>query len=173
MISNIRHSGYIVAVTALTVVVDQATKAAALTFLWQPPGRVDVTSFFSFRLGFNSGISFGLFQSTFATYPGLLIAFTTLIAIVMIGLAIMSRARSEAIASSLISGGAIGNIIDRVRAGAVTDFLDFHWRGWHWPTFNFADVAISLGVVFLLLSALNSSKAGNSTSLQSHDGVNR
>lgn len=173
MISNLRHSGSIVAVTALTVVVDQATKAAALMYLWQPPGRVDVTSFFSFRLGFNSGISFGLFQSTFAAYPGLLVAFTTVIAVAMIGLAMASQARREATSLSLISGGAIGNIIDRVRAGAVTDFLDFHWRGWHWPTFNFADVAISLGVVLLLLSACNPSKAGKSNLLKSYDGVSR
>jgi len=53
---------------------------------------------------------------------------------------------------SLIAGGALGNILDRWRQGAVTDFLDFHWRGWHWPAFNGADVFISLGVLMLLVA---------------------
>jgi signal peptidase II len=54
----------------------------------------------------------------------------------------------------LIAGGATGNIVDRIRQGAVTDFLDFHASGWHWPTFNLADVAIVLGVTMLLAMSL-------------------
>ncbi|MCH7539648.1 MAG: signal peptidase II [Proteobacteria bacterium] len=50
--------------------------------------------------------------------------------------------------------GSIGNVIDRFRFGAVADFLDFHWGGYHWPAFNLADAAISIGVVILLLDAL-------------------
>ena len=54
----------------------------------------------------------------------------------------------------MIIGGAIGNIIDRLRQGAVTDFLDFYWRDWHWPTFNVADIAITLGAVLILAASL-------------------
>ena len=59
--------------------------------------------------------------------------------------------RLDQIAIGLIFGGAIGNLIDRVRFGAVVDFVDVHLRGYHWPAFNVADSAISVGVVLLAL----------------------
>src|SRR5262249_4410157 len=59
-----------------------------------------------------------------------------------------------AIAIGMIFGGAAGNLIDRARFGAVVDFLDFYWRGWHWPAFNLADSAISVGVALLALRML-------------------
>jgi signal peptidase II len=55
---------------------------------------------------------------------------------------------------SLIAGGALGNALDRWRQGAVTDFIDLHWAGYHWPTFNGADIAISAGVSLILLASL-------------------
>ena len=55
---------------------------------------------------------------------------------------------------ALVVGGALGNIIDRLRQGAVTDFLDFYWRDWHWPTFNVADICITLGAVLILFASL-------------------
>jgi signal peptidase II len=54
----------------------------------------------------------------------------------------------------LVIGGAVGNVIDRIRFGAVVDFLDFHWGDFHWPAFNLADSAITVGVVLLVLDAL-------------------
>lgn len=63
-------------------------------------------------------------------------------------------------ALGLIAGGAIGNIVDRVRFGAVTDFLDFHAGGYHWPAFNLADAAIVCGVALLLLDGLVADSAG-------------
>jgi signal peptidase II len=59
--------------------------------------------------------------------------------------------RHLAIAVGLIVGGAMGNVIDRLRLSAVVDFLDVHWGGWHWPAFNLADSAITLGVITILL----------------------
>jgi signal peptidase II len=55
------------------------------------------------------------------------------------------------VAIGLIFGGAVGNLIDRARFGAVVDFVDVHWRGWHWPAFNVADSAITIGVALLAL----------------------
>jgi signal peptidase II len=59
----------------------------------------------------------------------------------------------EALAYSLIIGGAIGNVIDRIVLGFVVDYLDFHWRGWHWPAFNVADMAITGGAILLVISS--------------------
>jgi signal peptidase II len=55
------------------------------------------------------------------------------------------------LALALVMGGALGNVIDRLRFGAVVDFLDFHFAGWHWPAFNVADSAITVGVLLLVL----------------------
>jgi len=65
-----------------------------------------------------------------------------------------STMRLECAALGLIIGGALGNIADRLRIGAVVDFIDAHYGGWHWPTFNMADVAIVCGVAALILVSL-------------------
>jgi signal peptidase II len=62
-------------------------------------------------------------------------------------------------AIGLIFGGAVGNLVDRARFGAVVDFVDLHWRGWHWPAFNVADSAITVGVALLALRLLNDRSA--------------
>jgi signal peptidase II len=59
-----------------------------------------------------------------------------------------------AVAIGLIIGGAVGNVVDRIRLGAVVDFLDFHIGSWHWPAFNLADSAICVGVAAMLLDGL-------------------
>ena len=68
----------------------------------------------------------------------------------------LSRVESPLLAGaiSLIIGGAVGNVIDRIRFGAVVDFLDFHIGSWHWPAFNIADSAICVGVAVMLLDGL-------------------
>jgi len=68
----------------------------------------------------------------------------------------LSRVGSPLLATAigLIIGGAIGNVVDRVRLGAVVDFLDFHVGRWHWPAFNVADSAICVGVAVMLLDGL-------------------
>ena len=63
------------------------------------------------------------------------------------------------IAIGLIFGGAVGNLIDRARFGAVVDFVDVHWHGWHWPAFNVADSAISVGVALLAFRLLTERQA--------------
>ena len=62
--------------------------------------------------------------------------------------------RLERLGLSMIAGGALGNMLDRYRQGAVTDFLDFYWNGWHYPTFNMADVFITIGAGMLMLASL-------------------
>jgi signal peptidase II len=65
----------------------------------------------------------------------------------------------EVLALGLIAGGAAGNVVDRVSRGAVTDFLDFHVGAWHWPAFNTADAAITVGVVLLFTSSVRATKS--------------
>ncbi|TWO64415.1 signal peptidase II [Caenimonas sedimenti] len=68
------------------------------------------------------------------------------------------RPRLESLAFSLILGGALGNAFDRAVRGQVIDYLDFHLRGWHWPAFNLADIAITLGAVCMVLTAVGGSR---------------
>jgi signal peptidase II len=69
-----------------------------------------------------------------------------------------AETRTLAVALGLVIGGAVGNVIDRLRFGAVFDFLDFHALGWHWPAFNLADSAISVGVGLLLIDTLSAGR---------------
>lgn len=134
-----------------TIVLDQVTKWAALTFLSGPPYKVEVTPFFDLSLGFNTGVSFGFFGDVFSNQQWPLIAITIAIAVALTVWALCVNRLLEALAIALIAGGAFGNIIDRIRQGAVIDFLDFHVSGWHWPAFNFADVFIFVGAASLII----------------------
>ncbi len=135
------------------VILDQATKWLFLTHVMNPPRVIPVTSFFNFVLVYNRGVSFGMFGtgSIAEAGPWLLTAVTSAIVVVLIVWMVRSSDRWETVALGSIAGGAIGNIVDRVRQGAVTDFLDFYVGNWHWPAFNLADVFISCGVTLLLV----------------------
>ena len=82
-----------------------------------------------------------------------LAALTGVLTVAFAVMAFRARHPLERAGFALVVGGALGNIIDRVRQGAVTDFLDFYWRDWHWPTFNVADIAITLGAVLILAAS--------------------
>lgn len=135
----------------LVVVLDLVTKAWALML---PASGLPILPFFDLRLGFNSGISFGLLAAEGVNGYVVLILLTLGIASVFLRLAWISRSSLERAGYGAIVGGALGNLLDRLPDGAVTDFLDLHAGGWHFPTFNLADVAISTGVGLLLLAAV-------------------
>lgn len=141
----------IIAVVIGVVIVDVLTKSWAETQLSRQ-GTLVVTPFFNLRLGYNTGISFGLFRAGTASEVAMLIGMQGLVITGLTVLAVRSRMRMEQVAFALILGGAVSNIIDRLSDGAVTDFLDVHLAGWHWPTFNMADVAITCGVALLLVT---------------------
>jgi signal peptidase II len=143
--------------TAIAVVVlDQLSKAGILGFFTEhlPGQQQEITSFFNVVLIHNRGMSFGLFNQS-GGFNALLFS---LVAAVIVTVLIywLSRVESSvlAVAIGLIIGGAIGNVIDRIRLGAVVDFLDFHIGTWHWPAFNVADSAICIGVAVMLLDGL-------------------
>lgn len=114
-----------------------------------------VTSFFNLVLTYNKGAAF----SFLATASGWQKQFLTAVGIVASLFIIYLLARHGtqrlfSFALALILGGAVGNVIDRIAYGHVIDFLDFHWRGWHWPAFNVADSAIVCGAALLILDEL-------------------
>lgn len=130
---------------------DLILKGGIVELMMQPPHIIPVTGFLNLRLSYNTGIVFGLFSEPLEESP---IFFSTITALVAFGLliwAFVTPRRSEAVALALIAGGAIGNIVDRVLHGAVTDYLDIYIADWHWPTFNLADIAIVSGSVLLIM----------------------
>ena len=141
---------------ALVIVLDQISKVALLMTMEELGGRfIEVTSFFSIVQVMNRGVSFGMFNDAQSELGG--VVFSLLAAAIVVMLLVwLWRARSTiiAIGTGLVIGGAVGNVIDRVRLGAVVDFLDFHLGTWHWPAFNVADSAICVGVALLVLDGL-------------------
>lgn len=139
---------------AAVVALDQLTKWIVLTEVMVPPRVIEVTGFFNLVLVGNRGVSFGLFSSE---APWVQPAYAGFAALITLFLAIWLRRadnRLLALALGLVIGGAIGNAIDRLQHGAVVDFLDFHAAGYHWPAFNIADSAITVGVIFVLIEGL-------------------
>jgi signal peptidase II len=137
----------------LVVIADQATKLWALSALFDPPRRVPILPFLDFVPVWNRGVSFGLLSSSSEWGPWALSGFAVLVCVFM-GIW-LARATGWPLILGLgaVIGGAVGNVIDRVLYGAVVDFIDVHYGGLHWPAFNIADSAITLGVGLLLLDA--------------------
>ncbi len=143
----------LISLIAAAVVADQLTKTAALSLLSQGTA-VPVLPGLNLSLGFNTGASFGMMGGFMAGKPLLMAALTGALTIAFAVMAFRAQPALERAGFALVVGGALGNIIDRLRQGAVTDFLDFYWRDWHWPTFNVADIAITLGTVLILAASL-------------------
>jgi len=132
------------------VVADRLSKWAALAWL-RPGESVEMTGFFNLVLVFNRGAAF----SFLADAPGWQAPFFIAVALVASGIVSWMLWRNPGkrllcAGLALILGGALGNLWDRVAYGHVVDFLDFHAMGWHWPAFNVADSAISVGAGILI-----------------------
>jgi signal peptidase II len=144
--SGSRAWGLAGALCALIVILDQAAKAAVEANL-VPGEKVDVVGPLALTLAHNDGVAFGL-----ASGGGAALVALTIAALAFVGILFARNPTRPGIwlAVGLLAGGALGNLIDRVRAGEVTDYLDVL----SWPPFNLADVAITLGVFVLALSYL-------------------
>ncbi len=139
----------------LVLIADQASKWWVLDVLRLPErGQVPVLPVLSLTMVWNQGVTFGLFHQTGAWGPWLLAGMA--LAVVAALAVWLRRAESALVAASLgaIGGGAVGNVIDRLRFGAVVDFLHAHAFGWSWYVFNVADAAIVCGVGVLVLDGL-------------------
>lgn len=142
------------ALAAAVVILDQLSKWWILDVVMQPPRVIEVAPFFNLVMGWNRGVSFGLFNSDSSVnvwlLPLVVVAVTAALAVWL------WRAERPwlGIGLGLVIGGAVGNLVDRLRFGAVADFLDLHAFGWHWPAFNVADSGITVGAAIILLESL-------------------
>jgi signal peptidase II len=142
---------------ALVLVADQASKwwiisPDGLDLLNR--GRIDLLPFFSFTMVWNHGVTFGMLDALGAASSLILAAVA--LAVVVALFVWMRKAENALVAGALgaIAGGAVGNVIDRLRFGAVVDFLHAHAFGYSWYVFNVADAAIVCGVGVLVLDSL-------------------
>ncbi len=119
--------------------------------------NVPILPSFDLTMVWNEGVSFGMLQNA-GIWPLTLLALV--ISAFLTHWLMKSTSKFEAVSLGLIVGGAIGNVIDRLRFGAVADFFDVYVGTYHWPAFNIADAAISIGVVLLLIHGLFLDKKG-------------
>lgn len=139
------------------VVFDQITKAIALERLAPGVPVVVFDHWLALTLVMNPGLAFGLLGTVPPAWRWIVAALSLVALLVLARVALRvlpTGGWPGRLAIGLIFGGAVGNLIDRGRFGAVVDFVDVHWRGWHWPAFNVADSAISVGAALLILDEL-------------------
>jgi len=139
---------------ALVAAADQATKYIVFYGFQPPYGGLEVTGFLSLVAVWNRGISFGLFSSGSPWAPILLTAIAATVVAALTFWLRQAETRMLSVSLGMLIGGAIGNAIDRLVHGAVMDFINLHYAGYHWPAFNLADAAISVGAVLMVLDAL-------------------
>ena len=113
-----------------------------------------LNDYINLDLVWNTGIGFGLMSFDNQIFYNLISAIIALVIILLLFYAIKSK-RLEKFSFSIIIGGALGNFYDRISYNAVPDFIDIHYKNFHWFTFNFADIFITIGIIIYLLSGLN------------------
>ena len=150
---KLRRFGIYLLWSSIILVLDQASKLFMIALLASPPSIIPVTPFFNLTLGFNRGVSFGLLNDLGSWGPIVLSS----LAVVIVGFLLVWLWKSERtidrMAISLVIGGALGNLMERIRVGAVTDFLDFYVGAYHWPAFNLADTSIFVGAGLLIFQS--------------------
>ena len=139
-------------IAMLVIALDQLVKWWVVVELMQPPRVIELTGFLNLVMAWNHGISFGLFSG--AAMPLILVG----VAVAVVAALVVWLARAEhlgmVVSLGLVIGGALGNVVDRLRLGAVADFIDVHIGAWHWPAFNVADSAITIGVTLIVIDGL-------------------
>ena len=143
----------VISILSLTIFIDQVSKYIALIFLFKDQQVFIINHYLNFRPVWNDGISFGMLQGygDFGRVTFIIIAL-----IISLWIIFYSRKLNTIgfIGYNMIAGGAIGNVIDRVAHGKVIDFIDVHYKEYHWPTFNIADSFIFIGVLLFIWNEL-------------------
>lgn len=176
-----RRSATVFAVILVaTLAVDQGTKGWAETLPVAPAGCTQpadlvafrcagvpqpvVPGFWDWELAYNTGIAFSTFSS-YAGHGGMQVVLALIAVIALVGITMMAMRTQpdekwKRAAYALIAGGALGNLIDRLHQGAVTDFVRWRIQDHRWPIFNVADAALVIGIVVLLLDGLRARRRG-------------
>jgi signal peptidase II len=141
-------------IAAVVLVLDQLSKWWIRDVVMIPPRTIEVTPFFNIVYARNTGVSFSMFRADSQIGQWLLSGVAlAIVAGLLVWMRRLDR-RWPVVALGLIVGGAIGNVVDRLRLRFVFDFLDFYWNGYHFAAFNLADSAITVGVAMLLIDGL-------------------
>lgn len=150
------------------ILADQWTKILVLGRFEYGESLVLIRDWFSLTYVRNTGAAFGFLATAHPSFRVPFFIVVPIIAMIVLGLLyrdLPKSSRYRAMSLGLVSGGALGNLIDRIRLGYVVDFLDFHWRTeWYFPAFNVADSAICVGVGILLLSTMKQEGAKENAS---------
>ncbi|MGC3973156.1 MAG: signal peptidase II [Nitrospira sp.] len=142
------------ALSLAIVVLDQVTKVYVMETMRLHESIPVITNLFSITYIRNPGAAFGFLSSSSSSFRFVFFGLTLVFAVGLLALIMVRMPKNDwmgRLSVAGILGGAIGNLLDRLRYGEVIDFLDFYINGYHWPAFNVADSAITVGVVFLIL----------------------
>ena len=154
-------------IVLMTILLDQVTKFLVIEVLFEKHfwnenlfsqllyyHQKELNSFLNIVLVGNKGVSFSFLTASTIWQTWLLIALAALIIILLVRILWTVNSRFFALSLCLILGGGIGNIIDRIRLHAVIDFIDVHYKNWHFPAFNLADSFITIGVILMAIYVL-------------------
>lgn len=145
---------YGIVAALMVVILDQLSKALIYGYLSDNGSMVAVCGFFNLVTAWNKGVSFSMFNNLGNYGVYILSAFALVVVFFLCYWLKKEESRFMQLALGFIIGGAIGNVIDRVRVGAVFDFLDIHFSGYHWPAFNVADSFICIGACLVVIGGL-------------------
>ncbi len=153
----LKKQSFVPLIASLVVISDFITKQMILKWV-KPYESIDILPFINIVHVKNEGAAFGMFA---ALGNSVFIIISLIAIIVIISYLARIKGRLEIFSISLILGGATGNLIDRLTIGKVVDFVDFFVGKWHWPAFNVADSALTVGIIlFFLASIRESNKKG-------------
>jgi len=153
----IRPAAFELGIVGLIVLLDQATKALVRSAFALHDSVVVVPGFFNLTRVHNTGAAFGMMNAVdfpFKTAMLALVSVVALVALAAYAASLPVEQRLARVGLALVVGGAAGNLIDRVGAGYVIDFIDLYWAEWHFWAFNVADSAITCGVALMILDLL-------------------
>ena len=155
---HLRGTAMWIVMALVIALADQISKHVIGSLLG--PGEVrNITGFFNLVLVFNRGAAFSLLADAPGWQRELFAAIAVAASVVIVVLMLRNASQRLFCAGlSLILGGALGNLWDRIALGQVVDFLDFHALGYHWPAFNLADSAITIGAALIILDGFRASK---------------
>ena len=159
------HLGFGLLLAAVAFVLDQVAKwVVTVPLSLEPKGQIEITSFFNLTWAQNYGISLSMFSDQSPTTRWIIVAVTAIVALAVAFWMTREKAKGDVIALAMILGGALGNIVDRVRFGYVVDFADLHFGDFRpFMIFNVADACITIGVLLLVARALLLGEKAGST----------